>query len=50
MVIRMLTVSSDWNVEDLTAKYSINPANFRDLIRDKKRGDLGLAEVEQCQW
>jgi len=51
MVIGMLTMSSDWNVEDSTAKYSSNPAKFRDIIREiKQRADLGLAEVEQCQW
>ena len=34
MVIGMLMMSSDWNVEDLTAKYSSNPAKFRDLITE----------------
>ena len=53
VMIGMLTMSSDWNVEHLTAKYSSNPAKFRDLIREiKQRADMGLAEleVEQCQW
>ena len=51
MVIGMLTMSSDWNVEDLTAKYSSNPAKFRNLIREiKLRAVLHLAEVETSRW
>jgi hypothetical protein len=35
-------MSSDWNVEDVTANISSNPAKFRDLIREiKQRADLG---------
>jgi hypothetical protein len=32
---------SDWNVKDINAKYSSNPAKFRDLIGEiKQRADL----------
>jgi hypothetical protein len=30
-------MSSDWNVKDINAKYSSNPAKFRDLIRKIKQ-------------
>ena len=43
MVIGTLTMSSDCNVKDMNAKYSSNPAKFRDLIREIKqleRSDL----------
>jgi hypothetical protein len=35
-------MSSNWNVEDVTAKYWSIPARIRDLIREiKQRADLG---------
>ena len=45
MVIGTSTMSSDWNVKDMNAKYSSNPAKFkfkfRDFIREiNKRADL----------
>ncbi len=42
MVIWTLRTSSDWNVEDVTAKYSSNPVKFKYLISYiKHRADLG---------
>jgi hypothetical protein len=35
-------MGSNWNGEDMNAKYSSNPAKFRNLIREiKQRADLG---------
>jgi hypothetical protein len=38
-------MSSDWNVKEKNAKYSSNPAKFRDLIREIEQraesADLG---------
>jgi len=42
MVIGTSTMNSIWNVEDMNAKYSNNPAKFRNAIREiKQRADLG---------
>jgi hypothetical protein len=42
MVIEISTMSSIWNVEDMNAKYSSNPAKLRNLIREiKQSADLG---------
>jgi hypothetical protein len=42
MVIGASTMSSAWNVKDMNAKYSSNPAKFRDSIREiKQRAELG---------
>jgi hypothetical protein len=42
MVIGTSTMSSIWNVKDMNAKYSNNPAKFRNLIREiKERADFG---------
>jgi len=44
-------MSSNWNVEAMTAKYSSHPAKFRNLIREiKLRAVLRLAEVETSRW
>ncbi len=41
-VVVTSTMSSGWNIKDINAKYSSNPAKFRDLIRALKQGsDLG---------
>jgi hypothetical protein len=37
MVMGTSIMSCDWNVEDVKAKYSSDPAKFRDLIRDVKQ-------------
>jgi hypothetical protein len=47
MVIGISTMSSDWNVKDMNAEYSSNPAKFRDLIREINN-ELIWAEAEQC--
>jgi hypothetical protein len=60
MVTGMSTLSSDWNIEDITAIYSSNPAKFRDLISEiKQRADLPWSWAVQmvigtltmsCDW
>ncbi len=43
-----LMMSSNWNVEDISAKYWSNPAEFRDLIREiKQRTGLGWSWTVQ---
>jgi hypothetical protein len=42
----VLMMSSNWNVEDMTTKYSRNPAKIRNLIREINKF---WNEAEQCR-
>jgi hypothetical protein len=51
MVVRASRLSCDWNIEDVTVKYSSNTAEFKELISYIKHksdwGDCALAIKEK---
>jgi hypothetical protein len=44
------SADGDWNIEDIAAKFSINPAKVQRFNQIDKNKKLIWPDIEQCRW